>query len=74
MGPTFDYTHRLLDPELAGDVSVPEPEVRATEPEETPRVTDILGVNGMIEEDGAMPEGHEPGDLTSEPWTFPMPA
>ncbi|HHV67794.1 MAG TPA: carbon-phosphorus lyase complex subunit PhnI, partial [Ochrobactrum intermedium] len=72
LGPTFDYTHRLLDPDLAGDVAVPEPELRPAEPEETPRVTDILGVNGMIEEDGSLPDGHEPGDLTREPWTFPM--
>lgn len=40
--------------------------------EETPRVTDILGAVGMIEDDGSLPEGHEPGDLTREPWTFPM--
>ncbi len=72
LGPTFDYTHRLLDPALAGDVAVPEPELREAEKEETPRVTDILGVNGMIEDDGSLPEGHEPGDLTREPWTYPM--
>ena len=28
LGPTFDYTHRLLDPELAGDVAVEVPERR----------------------------------------------
>ncbi len=73
LGATFDYTHRLLDPTLGRDNPVDVPEMRESEPEETPRVTDILGANGMIEEDGTMPDDHEPGDLTRSPWTFPMP-
>ena len=32
LGPTFDYTHRLLDPELAGDPDVAAPERSANEP------------------------------------------
>lgn len=72
LGPTFDYTHRLLDPEMAGDHPVEEGVQRDEAETAMPRVTDILGVNGMIEPDGEMPEGHVPGDLTREPWTFPM--
>ncbi|MGH6761777.1 MAG: carbon-phosphorus lyase complex subunit PhnI [Phyllobacterium sp.] len=72
LGPTFDYTHRLLDPELAGDPDIGAAEHRDGEHEAMPRVTDILGHNGLIESDGDMPEGHEPGDLTREPWSFPM--
>ncbi|QYM72228.1 carbon-phosphorus lyase complex subunit PhnI [Pseudochrobactrum sp. Wa41.01b-1] len=74
LGPTFDYTHRLLDPEMAGDHPVAQGVQRDDETvrEDMPRVTDILGANGMIEPDGEMPEGHVPGDLTREPWTFPM--
>ncbi len=72
LGPTFDYTHRLLDPTLTADVPVDVPEQDDAIAEETPRVTDILGANGLIEPDSndAMPD--EPGDLTREPWTFPM--
>ena len=72
LGPTFDYTHRLLDPTLTADVPVDVPEQDDAIAEETPRDTDILGANGLIEPDSndAMPD--EPGDLTREPWTFPM--
>ena len=72
LGPTFDYTHRLLDPSLAQDLPVTAPETRAVAEEKSPRVTDILSAGGLIEDDGALPEGHQPGDLTREPWTFPM--
>lgn len=72
LGPTFDYTHRLLDPELAVDAPIEAPDQR-DEPEVfTPRVTDILGHDGMIEEDGDLPEGAVAGDLTREPLTFPL--
>lgn len=78
LGSTFDYTHRLLDPEMAGDHPVPagvqREDVDASET--IPRVTDILAANGLIEPDSDMPkgqeQGHVPGDLTREPWTFPM--
>ncbi|MEK1889619.1 MAG: carbon-phosphorus lyase complex subunit PhnI [Phyllobacterium sp.] len=72
LGPTFDYTHRLLDPELAADMPVEEPEERAEAHERAPRVTDILGHHGMIEADGELPEGAVPGDLTREPLAFPL--
>jgi len=72
LGPTFDYTHRLLDPELAGDPDIAGPEQRVGPPEVMPRVSDILGGEGLIEADGDMPEGHKPGDITREPLEFPM--
>jgi alpha-D-ribose 1-methylphosphonate 5-triphosphate synthase subunit PhnI len=72
LGPTFDYTHRLLDPDLANGSEVPEPERREAEPEAMPRVSDILGSEGLIEPDGAMPSGHATGDITREPMEFPM--
>ncbi|MCO4316138.1 carbon-phosphorus lyase complex subunit PhnI [Phyllobacterium sp. 21LDTY02-6] len=73
LGATFDYTHRLLDPELAADEPVPAGE-RRDEParQSTPRVTDILGHDGMIEPDSSMPEEQEIGDLTREPLAFPL--
>jgi alpha-D-ribose 1-methylphosphonate 5-triphosphate synthase subunit PhnI len=69
LGPTYDYTHRLLDFGLAeegANVQAPQADSKATS---MPRVSDILGHEGLIEADG---EGSdEPGDLTREPLTFP---
>jgi alpha-D-ribose 1-methylphosphonate 5-triphosphate synthase subunit PhnI len=72
LGPTFDYTHRLLDPGLGQDAAVETPDTRIEAHEHTPRVTDILGHDGMIEPDGDMPEGTQTGDLTREPLSFPL--
>ncbi len=71
LGPTFDYTHRLLDPSIVGeDAEVPA--VREAEDELAPRVTDLLGRQGLIEPDGELAEGEEVGDLTREPLDFPL--
>lgn len=72
LGPTFDYTHRLLDPSLLEDGEVEEPVLRDSEPEHIMRVSEILAEEGLIESDGEMPEEHVPGDLTREPMEFPM--
>lgn len=70
LGPTFDYTHRLLDPDLANDPETPD---RRDAPEEPmPRVSDILAAEGLIEEDGTLPSGHRTGDITREPLEFPL--
>lgn len=74
LGPTFDYTHRLLDPAMAGDEEVAAPERRDADLRApAPRVTDLLGTEGLIEPDGtAPPEGWgEPGDITRDPLDFP---
>ncbi|MEP6567714.1 MAG: carbon-phosphorus lyase complex subunit PhnI, partial [Mesorhizobium sp.] len=72
LGPTFDYTHRLLDPELAAGGDVAEPLQRETEAQAMPRVSAILAREGLIEPDGDMPQDHVPGDITREPLEFPM--
>jgi alpha-D-ribose 1-methylphosphonate 5-triphosphate synthase subunit PhnI len=72
LGPTFDYTHRLLDPTLVSDAPVPEPDQRWAEPEAMPRVSSILSGEGLIEADGALPAGHVTGDITRQPMEFPM--
>jgi alpha-D-ribose 1-methylphosphonate 5-triphosphate synthase subunit PhnI len=72
LGPTFDYTHRLLDPEIAAGTEVATPEQRDTAPELMPRVSDILAGENLIEQDGALPPGHITGDITREPMEFPM--
>lgn len=71
LGPTFDYTHRLLDPELAGDAEVPAPELAEAGDGVMPRVTDLLGQEGLIEADAETSEEAEIGDLTREPLSFP---
>jgi alpha-D-ribose 1-methylphosphonate 5-triphosphate synthase subunit PhnI len=73
LGPTFDYTHRLLDFALAAGAEAPvigpDPVVR-TEEEPMPRVTDILGAEGLIEQEEA--DDFRPvGDITREPLAFP---
>ncbi|TJV10825.1 MAG: carbon-phosphorus lyase complex subunit PhnI, partial [Mesorhizobium sp.] len=72
LGPTFDYTHRLLDPELAAGGEVAEPLQRASDADAMPRVSAILAREGLIEPDGDMPQDHIPGDITREPLEFPM--
>jgi alpha-D-ribose 1-methylphosphonate 5-triphosphate synthase subunit PhnI len=69
LGPTYDYTHRLLDFTLAektAEASAPQAEAR---PEAAPRVPDILGHEGLLEPDGA--GDAEPFDLTRAPLSFP---
>jgi alpha-D-ribose 1-methylphosphonate 5-triphosphate synthase subunit PhnI len=67
LGPTTDYTHRLLDFALP-DAPAPAREV-AAEPANMPRVTDMLGAESLIEPD--VPGDATPGDLTMEPLAFP---
>ncbi len=69
LGPTTDYTHRLLDFSLTDGTPPPAAPLTAAEPEAMPRVHDILGREGLIEPDA--PDGAEPGDLTREPLAFP---
>ena len=70
LGPTFDYTHRLLDPAIAEGAEVPAAPSREADNSRTPRVTDMLAHEGLIEPDG-LGTG-EVGDLTREPLQFPM--
>lgn len=71
LGPTFDYTHRLLDPSLAEGADVDAPVQRASTPERAPRVTDLLDHQGLIEPDATELQD-EVGDLTREPLEFPL--
>lgn len=72
LGPTFDYTHRLLDPSLLTDEQVDAPLEREEADEPIMRVSDILAGEGLVEGDGSLPEGHVAGDLTREPLEFPL--
>jgi alpha-D-ribose 1-methylphosphonate 5-triphosphate synthase subunit PhnI len=70
LGPTFDYTHRILDFDLINDKPVPEA-AAASEPtdRQTPHVLEMLGQEGLIEPSTATAE--QPGDLTQDPLNFP---
>ncbi len=69
LGPTYDYTHRLLDFELAEGEPPQDAARAAPDLSPIPRVPDILGREGLLEPDG--PVDAEPGDLTREPLSFP---
>ena len=75
LGPTFDYTHRLLDFDLAvaqpGEADEALTRCEAMEaPEPLPRVVELLDREGLIESEGDA-GGGPIGDLTREPLTFP---
>ena len=70
LGPTFDYTHRLLEPDAGSAPAAPAPAEAAEEEGPVPRVTDLLGHDGLIEPDATAPPGAV-GDLTREPLSFP---
>lgn len=73
LGPTFDYTHRLLDPALAD--TAPQPRVRtAAVPADegpAPHVTKLLDNQGLIESNAGQDDAAEVGDITREPIGFP---
>ena len=69
LGPTFDYTHRLLDFKLAAEGAVPLAPERDATSGDVPRVTEFLNREGLIEE--APREDSTPPDLTREPLELP---
>jgi len=69
LGPTFDYTHRLLDTALAPDAPPREADAATAA---MPRVTGLLAAEGLMAREAADPGGAPP-DLTREPLPFPAP-
>lgn len=77
LGPTYDYTHRLLDFDLAGPEGAcavagePPRGALADVPADAamPRVADLLDHEGLIEEE--TDSGETPDDLTRQPLAFP---
>ena len=74
LGPTFDYTHRLLDFALAAEGEPP----RAAEPAgpaeangAMPRVSDILDRDGLIQPPEPVDDSRPIPDMTQEPLEFP---
>jgi len=73
LGPTYDYTQRLLDFTLAASGEAHASPVASPQPEAgpVPRVVDLLGNEGLIESHEPSPGDPEPVDLTRVPISFP---
>jgi len=69
LGPTFDYTHRLIDFALMAEGETPAAPRAAPDPAETPHVTELLGSEGLIQPEPASEA--EPPDLTRAALDFP---
>ena len=69
LGPTFDYTHRLLDFKLLAEGGMPQAQRTPANPGPVPHITEFLNRDGMIEEDA--PDDATPPDLTREPLELP---
>jgi alpha-D-ribose 1-methylphosphonate 5-triphosphate synthase subunit PhnI len=74
LGPTFDYSHRLIDPSLATP-STPQPADQVV-PEAAagpmPHVTSLLAADVLIQSEARGEPGVPVGDLTREPLSFPV--
>ena len=70
LGPTFDYTHRLLDFKLAAEgTDTPAAAVAEPRTEPTPHITEFLNSEGLIQTE--TPCDEIPPDLTREPMELP---
>lgn len=69
LGPTFDYTHRLLDFKLAAEGGVAAAPTAPAQMDPVPHVTEMLNRDGLIQTE---PVGNDtPPDLTREPMELP---
>jgi alpha-D-ribose 1-methylphosphonate 5-triphosphate synthase subunit PhnI len=76
LGPTYDYTQRLLDFSLAAhglarNVKALEPKRAPVGDETVPRVLDMLNRESLVEPATADPEDPPPADITRQPIEFP---
>ncbi len=69
LGPTFDYTHRLLDFKLAAEGEVPAAPQAAAPEGPVPHVTEFLNRDGLIQDEPL--DDTPPPDLTREPLELP---
>ncbi len=69
LGPTFDYTHRLLDFKLAADGELPTSVSGDAVAEAMPRITGLLDDEGLIQSDP--PSDDTPTDMTRKPMEYP---
>ncbi|MCB1410522.1 MAG: carbon-phosphorus lyase complex subunit PhnI [Rhodobacter sp.] len=69
LGPTFDYTHRLIDFALAAEGTAAQAPLASAPLGPVPRVTGFLDREGLIEDEPASEA--TPRDLTREPMELP---
>lgn len=69
LGPTFDYTHRLLDFKLMAEGEVPPAPTAPADTAPMPHITGFLGQDGMIEAEER--SDAPPPDLTRAPMELP---
>lgn len=70
LGPTFDYTHRLLDFALLAEGEYPGPQMTANASlEPCPRVLGLLAREGLIKNESD--NGESVADITRDPLEFP---
>jgi alpha-D-ribose 1-methylphosphonate 5-triphosphate synthase subunit PhnI len=69
LGPTFDYTHRLLDFKLMADGDTPDAPQGEARRETTPHITQFLNAEGLIQQETA--SDAIPRDLTRQPMELP---
>jgi alpha-D-ribose 1-methylphosphonate 5-triphosphate synthase subunit PhnI len=70
LGPTFDYSHRLLDFTLLAEGQHPGPQTKAdAELSACPRVLDFLADEGLMQREAD--DGQVVPDITREPLDFP---
>lgn len=70
LGPTYDYTHRLLDFLLLADGEAPVAEHAEQPLEPCPQILDLLDAEGLIERE--YDDGTEPSDITRDPPDYPV--
>ncbi|MCE5974991.1 carbon-phosphorus lyase complex subunit PhnI [Sinirhodobacter sp. WL0062] len=69
LGPTFDYTHRLLDFTLMAEGEAPQAARKPADPAPAPHILQLLDRDGLME---PLPASDEtPPDLTREPLEMP---
>ncbi|WP_213714841.1 carbon-phosphorus lyase complex subunit PhnI [Cedecea lapagei] len=69
LGPTYDYTHRLLDFTLLANGEIPDAEQADEQSDPAPHVFSMLAKQGLakVEED----DGAQPDDITRNPPVYP---
>jgi len=70
LGPTFDYTHRLLDFKLAADGGeVAKAPIATAREDDTPHIASMLQAENILQEEPHSDQ--EPKDITRRPMSFP---
>lgn len=69
LGPTFDYTHRLLDFNLMAKGDMEPAQKTQSDINKSPHILQLLNKDGLIQDEPR--HNAEPADLTREPLAFP---